>query len=81
MQGHSYDSASASALAFDAPVAAGYDLPGLDREARQPGAYLGYDTVSTEYFSIGMTDDQMSDPFCDVYDRWSYTEKTGSRSR
>jgi hypothetical protein len=78
---HEYEPASASGLAFDAPVAASYDLPGLDRAAREPGVYIGYQDVTTEIFSIGTIDNQTQDPCLDSYDRWSYTEKTGTRTR
>lgn len=76
---HQYVDAAASALAFDAPVAAAYPLPGLDRSDREPGAFLGYDESSTEYYSIGMIDNQSNDLDCDYYNRWSYTERVGTR--
>jgi hypothetical protein len=81
LESHRYAPSAAASLAFDAPIAAGYDLPGLDRDARQPGVFMGYQDSVTESFSIGMYDNQSNDPYCDVYNRWSYTEKVGTRYR
>jgi hypothetical protein len=78
---HQYEASTASALAFDAPVAAAYPLLGLDRDAREPGVFIGYQDTTTEFFSISMFDDQSNDPACDTYDRFSYTQKVGTRVR
>ena len=76
-----YEPATASALAFDAPVAAAYPLPGLERDAREPGAFIGYQETVIESFSIGMEDNQSSDPSLDLYYRSSLTGKFGTRYR
>ena len=78
---HQYESATASALAFDAPVAAAYPLPGLDREAREPGAFIGYQDSITESFSIEMQDNQSNDPSMDIYNHTLTSEKVGTRYR
>jgi hypothetical protein len=78
---HHYEASTASALAFDAPIAAAYPLPGLERDAREPGAFIGYEDSAVEFFSIGTIDNQSNDPYLDTYNRWSYTEKVGTRSR
>ncbi len=76
-----YESATAYALAFDAPIAAAYPLPGLDREAREPGAFIGYQDGETETYTIGMDNYQSNDPFLDIFVRYGSSEKTGTRYR
>lgn len=76
-----YEPASASALAFDCPIFAGYELPGLDRAAREPGAYIGYQETSVESFTSGFIDHQSNDPELSYYDRWSASEKSTTRYR
>src|SRR5665213_2162045 len=71
--------AAASALAFASPLTPDYPLLGLDREPREPGAFIGYQDTVTESFSIGLTDNQSNDPTQDFYNRWSYSEKVGVR--
>ncbi|HZL33721.1 MAG TPA: hypothetical protein VFC78_00340 [Tepidisphaeraceae bacterium] len=74
-----YAPAAASALAFASPLTPDYPLLGLDREPREPGAFIGYQDTVTESFSIGLTDNQSNDPTQDFYNRWSYSEKVGVR--
>ena len=76
-----YETATASALAFDAPIAAGYTLLGLDRDAREPGAFIGYQDTVVETFSISLDDTQSNDPFLDIYARSSSSQKVGTRYR
>ncbi|MDB5302660.1 MAG: hypothetical protein JWM97_209 [Phycisphaerales bacterium] len=78
---HEYEPASASALAFDSPVAAAYPLPGLARGPREPGAFVGYQDSVIEYFSIGLEDHQSDGDWFNGYDRWSFTSKSGVRYR
>jgi hypothetical protein len=81
MQVPQYEPASASALAFDSPVFAGYELPGLDRAAREPGVFMGYQDVTVESFSMGIVDHQSNDPWLSFYDRYTFSEKVGTRYR
>lgn len=74
-----YQPAAASALAFDSPVTPPYPLLGLDRDAREPGAFVGYQDSVTEIFATGFEDHQTNDPTTDQYDRWSYSTKVGVR--
>ena len=76
-----YQPATASALAFDTPVTPSYALAGLDRDAREAGAFLGYQDTVTEYFAMGIEDHQTQDPSQDTYDHWTYTSKVGVRYR
>lgn len=78
---HNYAPAAASALAFDSPIRPSYELLGLDRSAREAGAFIGYQDATIETFAVGVLDHQSNDPFDTTYDRWSYTEKVGVRYR
>lgn len=76
-----YEPASASALAFDSPVAPLYPLPGLERGPREPSAFAGYQDTVTEFFAVSVDDHQSSDPYNDTYDRESVSVKVGVRYR
>ncbi len=76
-----YEPAAASALAFSSPIAPPYPLLGLDRGAREPGAFIGFQDSVTEAFVIGVYDQQSTDPYQDVYLRSSGSEKVGVRYR
>jgi hypothetical protein len=76
-----YEPASASALAFDLPIFAGYELPGLDRAAREPGAYMGYQETTVESYSSGFEDHQSNIPSQSYYDRWNSSVKTSTLYR
>jgi hypothetical protein len=58
-----------------------YELLGLDRDARQAGAFVGYQDTISEYFSSGSFDNQSTDPYLTTYNRWSVSERTGVRYR
>ena len=76
-----YAPAAASALAFDSTVAPAYPLLGLDRAAREPGAYMGYQDGVAEYFSVGIDDNFTNDPASTTYQRESTSVKVGVRYR
>ena len=76
-----YESAEAAALAFDSPVTPDYALPGLDRGPREPWAFAGYEDSVTEYYSVSVGDQQSTDPWNNVYDRISISQKVGVRYR
>ena len=81
VQTKQYEPAAASALAFESPIFAGYELPGLDRAAREPGVFMGYEETTVETYTSGIVDHQSNDPWLSYYDRWSYSEKAGTRYR
>jgi hypothetical protein len=76
-----YEPASASALAFDTPVAPPYPLLGLAREPREMAAFAGFQDSVTEFFAVSTDDYQSSDPFYDSYNRESVSVKVGTRTR
>jgi hypothetical protein len=76
-----YAPAASSALAFTPPVAPDYPLLGLDRSARQAGAFIGYSDGTAESYSLGIVDHLSDDPTQTTYDRWSVSEKVGTRYR
>lgn len=76
-----YQPALASALVFDSSVLPSFPLPGLDRGAREPSAFLGYDQTITESYFIFTDDDQNSCPFQDSYEREAIYAKVGTRTR
>ena len=78
---HRYRPAAASALAFDPPLAPDYPLLGLDRDSREPGAFIGYQDSVTEYFASGLSDNQSDDPNQAGFDRWSSSTRVGVRYR
>ena|SRR5579884_1699017 len=72
-----YIEASASALAFDPPIAAGVPHPELARAPRQPSAFLGYDQGWTEFYYSETDDLQLSDD--GTFARLSVSARTGVR--
>ncbi len=76
-----YRPALASALCFDSAVTPASPLPGLDRDAREPSAFLGYDESVTENYFVFTDDDQSGFPFQDSYDREAVSVISGTRSR
>jgi len=76
-----YQPASASALVFDSPVVPPFPLPGLDREAREPSAFFGYDQSVTETYFIFTDDDQSGFSCQDAYDREAVSARFGTLSR
>ena len=76
-----YRPAAASALVFASPVGPAFPLAGLDRDAREPSAFFGYDQGITENYFL-FTDDEQSDfPGADSYDREAVSAKFGTLSR
>src|SRR5437764_496847 len=76
-----YSEATASALVFSPPLSPGDLGPDLDRAARAPSAFLGYDEV-TEYYYLRMDDRQGNLWWgSDGYQRQAITERTGVRYR
>ncbi len=69
------DSASAS-LAFSPPIAQNEPPIMLPRDLRQPGAFVGFDEITTSYFYI-RTDDRMTNDGTDHFVRRSIIEKVG----
>jgi hypothetical protein len=76
-----YRPAAASALVFASPVTPSFPLLGLDREARQPSAFLGYDDPIIESYFIYTDDQQNSWSSLDDYDRQAIYTKVGTRTR
>jgi hypothetical protein len=85
-------SASASALVFRPPVAAGEQMPDLSRAARQPSAFVGFEDPIIEYCDVTTIDRQVAGgrldrsgsgfgwcggASCDRYERRAVTEKIG----
>jgi hypothetical protein len=71
----------ATALAFDPPILMGQPRADLSREARQPTAFVGYDSVSTSSFDISTDNRQSTTPGDSYYDREAVTEKVGVSTR
>jgi hypothetical protein len=76
-----YRPALASALCFDSAVTPGFPLPGLDRDAREPSAFLGYEESVTENYFVFTDDDQSGFPSQNSYDREAVSVISGTRSR
>jgi hypothetical protein len=72
-----YIEASASALAFDPPLAIGVPHPELARGPREPSAFLGYDQGWTEFYYSETDDLQMSSD--GLFSRQSISARTGVR--
>jgi hypothetical protein len=76
-----YHPAPASALCFASSVGPAFPLPGLDRDAREPSAFFGYDQSVTETYFLFTDDDQGNFPCQDSYDREAVSAKFGTLSR
>jgi hypothetical protein len=72
-----YTEASASALAFDPPIAIGIPHPELARGPREPSAFLGYDQGWTEFYYSETDDLQISSD--GLFSRQSISARTGVR--
>ncbi len=65
-----------AAMAFS-PVASAFIPPmNLDRAARQPGAYMGFESLTTTFSYVRMDDRQSNDGY-DTYSRRSVSERVG----
>ena len=70
-----YSEASASALAFDPPIAEGAVHPELARGPRARSAIFGYQQSTIEIYSSA-TDDQQNNQWGDLYVRDAVTVKS-----
>jgi hypothetical protein len=76
-----YEPAVASALVFDLPAST-YGPPlALDRNGRQPLAFLGFDESVSETFWIGVDDRQRENAKYDRYERRAVSVRSGVRYR
>src|SRR5436190_21988068 len=73
---HLYSNGAAGSLAFSPPIAQNEPTIILPRDLRQPGAFVGFDEITTSYFYI-RTDDRMTNDGSDHYVRRSIIEKVG----
>jgi hypothetical protein len=75
-----YEDASVAALVFDPPIA--QNEPGLElsRESRQPGAFVGYEQLTTTFFYL-RTDDRWRTDGLDRYERRAISERVGMSFR
>jgi len=71
-----YSEAASASLAFSPPIAQNEPPIVLPRDLRQPGAFVGFDDVTTSYFYI-RTDDRMTNDGTDHYVRRAIVEKIG----
>jgi hypothetical protein len=70
-----YEASLAGSLVFDPPVTVGQPPLELSRDARNPSAYVGYETSITTYFFL-LTDDRMTNDRSDRYERRAISAKT-----
>ena len=70
-----YDDKPCSALVFDPPVMQGQPSAFLSREDRRPGAFVGYEDISTTSFFI-QTDDRPGD----INEGWLYRRAITTRT-
>lgn len=75
-----YIEASASALAFEPPIAEGAPHPELARAPRAPSAFFGFQESTAEYYTTA-TDNLQTTDFGDSYIQESITVKSGVRYR
>jgi hypothetical protein len=71
-----YERSTAGALAFDPPVIANEPPLQLSRDFRTPGAFVGYESLTTTYYYLRI-DDRQTDDFGDRYERRAFSEKFG----
>jgi hypothetical protein len=72
-------SVAAAALVFDPPIAMGEVPLDLDRDARAPVAFVGFDQLTTTFFYLRTDDKQRFDNFNagDRYERRAVSERFG----
>jgi hypothetical protein len=75
-----YIEASASALAFEPPIAEGAPHPELARGPRAPAAFFGFQESTAEYYTSATANLQTTD-FGDSYIQESISVKSGVRYR
>lgn len=71
-----YHEPMANALVFTPPIALAEPPVYLWRDLRTPGAFVGFDELSTTFYYIRQNDRQTND-FTDGVQRWSVSEKVG----
>lgn len=76
-----YEPKIASALCFASPLTPPYPLEGLDRSAREPSAFMGYDQSDTETFVIYSDNSEQDFSEWGGYQRDSISIRVGTRSR
>lgn len=67
---------AAEALVFAPPLVRGLPEPDLARSAREPAAFIGFDSLSETYFWI-RSDDRMTNDGSDRFIRRSVSERVG----
>jgi hypothetical protein len=76
-----YQPKTASALCFASPLTPPYPLEGLDRSAREPSAFMGYDQSDTETYVIYSDNSEQDFSDWGGYQRDSISYRVGTRSR
>ena len=86
-----FEAVAASALVFDPPVTLDEPELALSRAEREPSVSIGYEELTTEYFSIRLDDRQISNGFgfgrfggtgsYDSYERRAVSHRIGVRYR
>ena len=71
---------TASALAFDPPIALHEPAPDLSRDARGQAALIGFEEPTTSTFDVFTYNRQSSD-YSDYYDSEAVSEKVGTTHR
>lgn len=71
-----YCPSTVGALAFDPPSTIGVDQPDLDRESRTPGAFYGYESLTSQSIWLWADDNQYNGGN-GRYDRHAITVKSG----
>src|SRR4051812_42267886 len=73
---HLYGENASASLAFSPPIAQDQAPIMLPRDQRQPGAFVGFDDITTSYFYL-RTDDRMTNDGTDPFLRRAIVEKVG----
>jgi hypothetical protein len=71
---------AAGALVFDPPVARAEPAVNLPRGPRQASAFVGFDELTTTFFSVRVNDRHTAD-WTDRYERRAVMEQVGVRHR
>lgn len=76
-------SGNAAALAFDPPVASDMDPLDLSRDGRREEAFMGYDSLTAEYYWLHTDDRQVDywDGRGDRFERRAVSTRVGVRYR
>ncbi|HEX8323988.1 MAG TPA: hypothetical protein VF595_08740 [Tepidisphaeraceae bacterium] len=76
-----YLAATASALAFDPPVALGQPMPTFARDGRGPAAFAGYEQAVTTYTTVQQRDEIRVRNDSGIIERRAYTDRTSITTR